>query len=216
MIILFTLWFILQWQFPTWLWVFSGFFYVISLRPIKKIKKKQVPITNKVLPLYLALAIIFGKDILGNPILPEATSVWVVIGILIGSVFIRLIVASPVIKKEISKSKKSNKNITIHGSGFTVIDDEEELKLYIKIKNKEKNKASNFKISLESGFIANFIQNIALKGMQNAWKDPVFHDESGKPLFDIYQIYDKAKKNPIKGEILTIDNEKVTIVISIN
>ena len=123
MIILFTLWFILQWQFPTWLWVFSGFFYVISLRPKKKIKK-QVSFSTKVLPLYLALAIIFGKDILGNSILPETTSVWVVIGILIGSVFIRLIVASPVIKKEISKSKKSNKNVTIHGIGFTVIDDD--------------------------------------------------------------------------------------------
>ena len=216
MIILFTLWFVLQWQFPTWLWIFSGFFYAISLRPKKKIKK-QVSFNTKVLPLYLALAIIFGKDILGNPILPEATSIWVVIGILIGSVFIRLIVASPVIKKQISKSKNNdnNSNVTIHGSGFTINDDDE-LKLYIKIKNKEKNKSSNFKISLENGLFANFIQNIALKGMKNAWKDPVFHDESGKPLFDIHEIYDKAKKNPIRGEILTIDNEKVTITISIN
>jgi len=216
MIILFTLWFVLQWQFPTWLWIFSGFFYAISLRPKKKIKK-QVSFNTRVLPLYLALAIIFGNDIIGNPILPEATSVWVVIGILIGSVFIRLIVASPVIKKQISKNKNNdnNSNVTIHGSGFTINDDDE-LKLHIKIKNKEKNKSSNFKISLENGLFANFIQNIALKGMQNAWKDPVFHDESGKPLFDIYEIYDKAKKNPIRGEILTIDNDKVTIVISIN
>mgnify|MGYP001262556038 FL=1 len=52
--------------------------------------------------------------------------------------------------------------------------------------------------------------------MKNAWKDPIFHDEEGKPLFDIHKIYDKAKKNPIRGEILTIDNEKVTITISIN
>ena len=215
MIILFTLWFVLQWQFPTWLWIFSGFFYAISLRPKKKIKK-QVSFNTKVLPLYLALAIIFGKDILGNPILPEATSIWVVIGILIGSVFIRLIVASPIIKKEISKSKKSNKNVTIHGSGFTVNDDDE-LKLHIKIKNKEKYKSSNFKISLENGFIKEkFVKNVILKGMKNAWKDPIFHDEEGKPLFDIHKIYDKAKKNPIRGEILTIDNEKVTITISIN
>ena len=216
MIILFTLWFVLQWQFPTWLWIFSGFFYIISLKPKKKIKT-QVSFSTKVLPLYLALAIIFGKDILGNQILPATTSVWVVIGILIGSIFIRLIVASPVIKKEISKNKKSSKNVTIHGSGFTLDDaTDAELKLYIKINNKEKNKASNFKISLESGLIANFIQNIALKGMQNAWKDLAFHDESGKPLFDIYEIYNKAKENPIRGEILSIDNEEVTITISIN
>jgi len=56
MIILFTLWFILQWQFPTWLWIFSGFFYVVSLRPKKKVKK-QVSFNTKTLPLYLALAI---------------------------------------------------------------------------------------------------------------------------------------------------------------
>ena len=219
MVILFTLWFILQWQFPTWLWVFSGFFYVISLRPKKKIKKKQVPITNKVLPLYLALAIIFGTDVLGNSILPESISAWAVIGILLGSILIRFIVASPVIKKEFSKGAKSDNksNFTIDGDGIEVNNDDDELKLHIKIKNKEKNKSSNFKISLENGFIKEkFVKNVILKGMKNAWKDPIFHDEEGKPLFDIHKIYDKAKKNPIRGEILTIDNEKVTITISTN
>ena len=216
MIILFTLWFVLQWQFPTWLWILSGFFYVISLRPKKKIKK-QVSFGTKILPLYLALAIIFGKNELGNSVLPENSSIWIVIGILMGSVFIRLIVASPVIRKEISKSKKSDSksNVIIQGEGILVDDDE--LKLHIKIINKEKNKTSNFKISLDNGFIKEiFVKNVIIKGMQNAWKDPVFHDESGNPLFDVYEIYNKAKKNPIRGEILTIDNEKVTIAISIN
>ena len=139
--------------------------------------------------------------------------------LILGAIFIRLIVASPVIKKQISKNKKSddNSNFTIHGGGIITDDDDDELKLHIKIKNKGKNKSSNFKISLENGFIKEaFVKNIIIKGMQNAWKDPVFHDESGKPLFDIHEIYDKAKKNPIRGEILTIDNEKVTVVISIN
>ena len=214
MVILFSLWFIPQWQFPQWLWIISGFFYVISLRPKKKIKK-QISFRTQVLPFSLALAIIFGVDPLGNPVLPDTSSVWVVVGIFLGTIFIRLIVASPIIKKQISKSKKSddNSNVTIHGGG--IMTDDDELKLHIKIKNKEKNKSSNFKISLENGFFANFMQNIALKGIQNAWKDPAFHDESGKPLFDIHEIYDKAKKNPIRGEILTIDNEKVNIVISI-
>ena len=216
MVVLFALWFILQWQFPTWLWIISGLFYVISLSPKKKIKK-QIPFKTPVLPLSLALAIIFGVDPLGNPILPDSSSVWAVVGIFIGAIFIRLIVASPIIKKQISKSKKNddNPNVTIHGSGIITDDDEDELKLHIKIKNKEKNKSSNFKISLETGFFANFMQNIALKGMQNAWKDPAFQDESGKPLFDIYEIYEKAKKNPTRGELLTIDNEKVIISISI-
>ena len=216
MVVLFTLWFVLQWQFPSWLWILSGLFYVISLRPKKKIKK-QIPFKTKVLLISLAFAIIFGKDVLGNPILPETSSVWVIFGILLGSVFIRLIVASPVIKSQISKSKKNDKNpdVTIHGSGI-ITDDDDELKLRIKIKNKEKNKTSNFKISLENGFIKEkIVKNIILKNIKNAWKDPVFHDESGEPLFDIHKIYDEAKKNPIRGEILTIDNEKVTIVISI-
>ena len=51
-----------------------------------------------------------------------------------------------------------------------------------------------------------------LKGIQ---ENHVFKDDSGEPLFDIYDIYDKAKKNPKIGEILSIDNEKVTVVISI-
>ena len=216
MVILFTLWFILQWQFPSWLWILSGFVYVMSLKPKKKIKK-QISFRTQVFPLSLLLAIIFGLDTLGNPILPDTTSVWAVIGIFFGTIFIRLIVASPIIKKQIYKNKKNddNPNVTIHGGGIVTNDDDDELRLHIKIKNKEKNKSSNFKISLETGFFANFMQNIALKGMQNAWKDPAFQDESGKPLFDIYEIYEKAKKNPTRGELLTIDNEKVTISISI-
>jgi len=216
MVILFTLWFILQWQFPSWLWILSGFVYVMSLKPKKKIKK-QISFRTQVLPLSLLLAIIFGLDTLGDPILPDTTSVWAVIGIFFGAIFIRLIVASPIIKKQIYKNKKNddNPNVTIHGGGIVTNDDDDELRLHIKIKNKEKNKSSNFKISLETGFFANFMQNIALKGMQNAWKDPAFQDESGKPLFDIHEIYEKAKKNPTRGELLTIDNEKVTISISI-
>ena len=114
MIILFTLWFILQWQFPTWLWVVSGFFYVISLKPKKK-KVKSVQSRANVLPFYLALAIIFGSDLAGNAILPDNVSVWSVVGILIGSFLIRLILLRPdkIIKKEIAKAKNSDskKNI---------------------------------------------------------------------------------------------------------
>ena len=40
---------------------------------------------------------------MGNPILPETSSIWVVIGILIGSIFIRMIVASPIILTQIWK-----------------------------------------------------------------------------------------------------------------
>ena len=212
MVILFALWFILQWQFPMWLWIISGFFYVISLKPKRKIKK-QISLSGKVLPLYLALAIIFGTDTLGNSILPDSSSIWVVIGILTGSVFIRLIISSPVIKKQFSKSKKTNKNITIAGDGIILNGEDDGLKLHIAVNNKEKNKKLNFKINLENGFIKEvFVKKIIIKGIQ---ENHIFNDESGKPLFDIYEIYDKAKKSLTKGEVLSIDNEKVTIVISI-
>ena len=59
MVILFLFWFVLQWQFPSWLWILTGFFYVISLRPKKKIKK-QISFRTQVLPFSLVLAIIFG------------------------------------------------------------------------------------------------------------------------------------------------------------
>mgnify|MGYP001338428713 CR=1 FL=1 len=212
MVILFALWFILQWQFPTWLWIVSGFFYVISLRPKKKIKK-QIPIDNNVLPLYLVLALIFGTDAMGNAILPTTSSVWVVIGISLGSILIRIIVASPIIKNEFSKTKNNNKNITITGDGVIVNDEDEELKLHIEVTNKEKNKSSNFKVNLENGFISDFfLKKMLLKGIKENY---VFKDDSGQPLFNIFDIYDKAKKNPEKGEVLSIDNEKVAVVISI-
>ena len=92
MVILFSLWFILQWQFPSWLWILSGFFYVISLRPKKKIKK-QISFRTQVLPFSLALAIIFGVDKIGNPILPASSSAWVVIGVFLGAIFVMVWVA---------------------------------------------------------------------------------------------------------------------------
>ena len=212
MVILFALWFILKWQFPTWLWIFSGFFYIVSLNPRKK-AKKQIPIGGKVLPLYLALALIFGRDIMGDSILPETSSIWVVIAISIGSVIIRMIVASPMIRKEFLKTKKINNNFTITGDGVIIDDKDEGSKLHISINNKTKNKNSNFKINLETGFISEFFfKKLLISGIQENY---IFNDDSGKPLCDIYDIYDKAKKNPKKGEVLNIDNEEVTVIISI-
>lgn len=220
MIILFTLWFILQWQFPTWLWIFSGLLYAMSLKPSKK-KVKTIRAQANVLPFYLALAIIFGTDFNGTAILPADISAWTVIGILIGSFLIRVIIIRPdkIIKDEISKAKDKDKKVdfTIDGGGVVIKDDDDDgLTLHIKVKNKEKGKSSNFKVSLENGFISEFfIKKIVLNGMKNAWKDPQFLDESGNPLFDIDEIYKQAKENPIRGQILSIDNDKVVIDISI-
>ena len=72
MVILFTFWYILGWQFPTWLWVLSGIFFSLKLRKsvnriISGIRRESVkkssssyPDTSMGLPLSLALGLVFG------------------------------------------------------------------------------------------------------------------------------------------------------------
>ena len=216
MVVLFALWFLLNWQFPIWLWVIAGLFLLTALTSPYKRKKRYKHIRSTDFPLALIMALIFGKDISGSPILPADVTFWSFAIVILGAVVLKSSISRPdkIYNKKKKKSKQKN---TASDVDVQIGNDEDELKLHIKIKNKEKDKSSNFKISLENGFIKEkFVKNVLLKGMQNAWKDPVFHDEEGEPLFDIHKIYDKAKKNPIRGEILTIDNEKVTITISIN
>ena len=73
--------------------------------------------------------------------------------------------------------------------------------------------------SLVTGIVIDILETHVVfhLGLKSEGLIPIneFYDESGNPLFDIHEIYDKAKKNPVKGEILSIDNEKVSIVISI-
>ena len=228
MIILFTLWYILGWQFPVWLWVLSGLFYIKALK-LKKGKTKKKPSSTLVLPFYLALAIIFGKDgtavnadgsipeVFPN-ILPPEMSFWTIIGILIASFLIRLIISRPdqEIKKQMGKkmNEKSNSSDNVN---FSIGGDEDELKLHINVRNKEKEKNSNFTISLENGFIKEmFVRKVVLKGMKKGWEsNSQYKDDEGNPFFDLEEIYNKAKKNPVRGEILSIDNDKVTVTISI-
>ena len=219
MIILFTLWYVLGWQFPTWLWVLSGLFYLVSLRSREKNNKKVVRARTHILPFYLASAIIFGTDIAGQSILPPDKSFWTIIGILVGAFVIRLIISRPdkIIKKEMAKSKKRKESSDGDINVSVGDDDDDELRLHVKIKNKEKNKTSNVKINLENSFIKEkFIQKIVLKSVKKGWQSRAeFQDDSGNLLFDIEDIYRKAKENPVRGEILTIDNEKVMVSISI-
>ena len=216
MIILFTLWYVLGWQFPTWLWILSGLFYLKALK-VKKGKRK--PSSTLVLPFYLALAIIFGRvDAL--PVLPEQMSFWTILGILFGSFMIRIMLLRPdkEYKKQVSKLRNNKSD--------NASDEEVELdfdgnksspKLYIQIKNKKKNKNSNFKISLKNGFIKEKFIQFVLKKVKKGWVDnnPEFRDQDGNLLFDIEEIYKRAKNSPIRGELFSIDNDKVTITISV-
>ena len=96
MVILFTFWYILGWQFPTWLWVLSGIFFSLKLRrSVNRIisgirgesvnnRKSSYPDTSMGLPLTLALGLVFGALPNGNSIIADGHE-WTILFIIIGS-----------------------------------------------------------------------------------------------------------------------------------
>ena len=119
MVILFTFWYILGWQFPTWLWVLSGIFFSLKLRrsvnriisgirgeSVKSIKSSY-PDMSMGLPLTLALGLVFGALPNGSSIIADGQG-WTILFIIIGSG----ILAGGVTFDASSKTKKkSPKNI---------------------------------------------------------------------------------------------------------
>ena len=119
MVILFTFWFILGWQFPTWLWVLSGIFFSLKLRKtIKRIiagirgesvkRKSSYPDTSMGLPLSLALGLVFGSLSDGSSIIADGQG-WTILFILIGSG----ILAGGVSFNSSAKSKKKSTDIKV-------------------------------------------------------------------------------------------------------
>ena len=116
MLILFTFWYILAWQFPTWLWVLSGIFFALKLRKSteriitgikgESIKRKSslFPDTSMGLPLSLALGLVYGALPDGSSIIVEGQG-WIILFILIGSG----ILAGGVTFNSSTKKKKSQK-----------------------------------------------------------------------------------------------------------
>ena len=119
MVILFTFWYILGWQFPTWLWVLSGIFFSLKLRKtIKRIiagirgesvkRKSSYPDTSMGLPLSLALGLVFGSLSDGSSIIADGQG-WTILLILIGSG----ILAGGVSFNSSTKSKKKSTDIKV-------------------------------------------------------------------------------------------------------
>ena len=117
MVILFTFWYILGWQFPTWLWVLSGIFFSLKMRKsIKRIiagirgesvkRKSSYPDTSMGLPLSLALGLVFGALPDGSSIIADGQG-WTILFILIGSG----ILAGGVSFNSSTKSKKKSSDI---------------------------------------------------------------------------------------------------------
>jgi len=96
MVILFTFWYILGWQFPTWLWVLSGIFFSLKLRrsvnriisgirgESVKSRKSSYPDMSMGLPLTLALGLVFGALPNGSSIIADGQG-WTILFIIIGS-----------------------------------------------------------------------------------------------------------------------------------
>ena len=115
MVILFTFWYILGWQFPTWLWVLSGIFFSLKLRKsvnriISGIRRESVKKssssysdTSMGLPLSLALGLVFGSLSDGSSIISDGQG-WTILFILIGSG----ILAGGVSFNSSTKSKKKS------------------------------------------------------------------------------------------------------------
>lgn len=119
MVILFTFWYILGWQFPTWLWVLSGIFFSLKLRKtIKRIiagirgesvkRKSSYPDTSMGLPLSLALGLVFGSLSDGSSIIADGQG-WTILLILIGSG----ILVGGVSFNSSTKSKKKSTDIKV-------------------------------------------------------------------------------------------------------
>ena len=119
MVILFTFWYILGWQFPTWLWVLSGIFFSLKLRRSviriisgirgESVKRKSsYPDTSMGLPLSLALGLVFGALPDGSSIIADGQG-WTILLILIGSG----ILAGGVSFNSSTKSKKKSTDIKV-------------------------------------------------------------------------------------------------------
>ena len=96
MVILFTFWYLLGWQFPAWLWVLSGIFFTLKLRKSTKriiegirgetvkSRSSSYPDTSMGLPLSLALGLVFGNLPNGASIIVDGQG-WTILFILIGT-----------------------------------------------------------------------------------------------------------------------------------
>ena len=123
MVILFTFWYILGWQFPTWLWVLSGIFFSLKLRKSTKriiagirgesvnSRSSSYPDTSMGLPLSLALGLVFGALPDGSSIIADGQG-WTILLILIGSG----ILAGGVSFNSSPKSKKKSTDIKVSTS----------------------------------------------------------------------------------------------------
>ena len=214
MVILFTLWLILKWTFPIWLWVLSGIIFTghivktgKNIRDVSKGKYKNKKNTiigsqSAILPVFLALALSFGSLPSGNYIIVDGQG-WIILFILI----ISGILSGAVIS--VNSSNKKAKNISVETDGEIKTEENSEnnesegKNLIIRVDKNGKNK-SNFKISLKMARIfSRIIPNKAREEME-------------KKGIDLGEVIQQIKEGAEVGVLAEVDDGNEHIIISIN
>jgi hypothetical protein len=213
MVILFTFWYILGWQFPTWLWVLSGIFFTFKLRmsvnraisgirgESVKSRKSSYPDTSMGLPLTLALGLVYGALPNGNSIIADGQG-WTILFIIIGSG----ILAGGVTFDSSSKTKKkSSENVkSVKASEEAPTDTEGIPGRKIKIKViKDGKKTPNITLSLKMvRFFGKFVPAKAKADM----------NEKG---IDFDAIIDEVKDGANVGVIAEVQDGEDHVLISV-
>tara|TARA_B100001123_G_C15052777_1_gene924255 strand:- start:275 stop:907 length:633 start_codon:yes stop_codon:yes gene_type:complete len=209
MTILITLQLILNWIFPTWLWVFSGILFSIHVIKIGKTIRNHIKgeLNNNnntiiasqsvMLPIFLALALTFGTYSNGTSIIQEGQG-WTILFIFI----ISAVVGSGMNSISIinTKEKKNREN----EQNNQTISNEKSVgsNLLIKIDN-NKGKVKKFKISLKTARIFNRL--IPKKARL----------EMEKKGIDLKEIIKKTNDKTDVGVLLEVQNDDEHITISI-
>ena len=212
MVILFTFWYILGWQFPTWLWVLSGIFFSLKLRKSTKriiagirgesVKRKSsYPDTSMGLPLSLALGLVLGSLSDGSSIIADGKG-WTILFILIGSG----ILAGGVSFNSSTKSKKKSTDIKVSTNlAEESAPDEEGIpgrKLKIKVL-KDGKKTTNITLSLKMvRFFGKFVPAKAKAEM----------NEKG---IDFDAIIEEVKGGADVGVIAEVQDSEDHVLISV-
>ena len=213
MVILFTFWYILTWQFPTWLWVLSGIFFALKLRKSTKriiagirgesVKSRSLsyPDTSIGLPLSIGLGLVFGTLPNGSSIIADGQG-WTILFILIGSGML----AGGVTFNSSTKTKKKSK-ADLHSSELadTATSTEEGIpgrKLKIKV-IKDGKKTTNITLNLKiARFLGKFVPRKAKAEMS----------EKG---IDFDAIIEEVKDGADVGVIAEVQDGEDHILISI-
>ena len=218
MVILFTLWLILKWTFPTWLWVISGILFAghiaksgknirDSIQGKHKKKKNNLMVSQSVmLPLFLVLALSFGSLHNGKAIIQDGQG-WTLLFILIISGILSS--GAGAININTSKKKKakeksiSNETDDVNNTKDNLDDHVTEGKsLTIKV-DKGNGKISNFKISLKTARI--FSKMIPKKA----------RDEMDRKGIDLGNVIKQIKEGTEIGVLAEVQDGDEHIIISI-